>query len=327
MPFWIEGRIRSVYGRGHVESLSVVIPVFNSEESLPRLLVELSAVLSELVPAHEIILVNDGSSDRSEDVIRALVAQYPNVRGVELMRNYGQHNALVAGICAARHPVVVTMDDDLQHPPSEIHLLLEKLAMGFDVVYGVPAQEQHGLARDMASQVTKFVLKGAMGADTARRISAFRAFRREATAAFESHRGSYVNVDVLLTWGTTRFSSVLVRHDERRFGKSNYTLRKLVVHALNMVTGFSVLPLQIASFVGFAALGFGLLVLAYVVLRYVVQGASVPGFPFLASVVSIFAGAQLFAIGVIGEYLARIHFRLMDKPLYTVRSDSGSPDA
>ncbi|HVU03685.1 MAG TPA: glycosyltransferase family 2 protein [Polyangiaceae bacterium] len=307
------------------ESISVVIPVYNSEESLPRLIPELLAALEALTREFEIILVDDGSRDRSAAAVRELAAKHAEVRGIELMRNYGQHNALLAGIRVARNAVLVTMDDDLQHPPSELPKLLAKLAEGADVVYGVPEHQQHGLARDLASQITKLVLKGAMGAATASRISAFRAFRKEVTAAFSGHRGSYVNVDVLLTWGTTRFASVVVRHDERRFGTSNYTFRKLVVHAMNMITGFSVLPLQVASFVGFAALGFGLLVLAFVLGRYLLEGTSVPGFPFLASLVSILAGAQLFAIGVIGEYLARIHFRLLDKPLYTVRSDSGEP--
>ena len=127
---------------------------------------------------------------------------------------------------------------------------------------------------------------------------------------------------MLLTWGTTRFTGVTVRHDPRRAGTSNYTLRKLIVHALNLMTGFSTMPLQIASLVGFAFTLLGLLVLLFVVGRYFIQGGSVPGFPFLASIVAVFSGAQLFALGIIGEYLARVHFRMMDKPSYTVREDS-----
>jgi hypothetical protein len=124
---------------------------------------------------------------------------------------------------------------------------------------------------------------------------------------------------VLLTGGTTRFAAIPVRHDPRRLGTSNYTLRKLLTHALNMVTGFSTLPLQIASVVGFAFTLFGLGVLVFVLGRYFIQGASVPGFPFLASVIAIFSGAQLFALGIIGEYLARMHVRTMDRPAYVVR--------
>jgi undecaprenyl-phosphate 4-deoxy-4-formamido-L-arabinose transferase len=126
---------------------------------------------------------------------------------------------------------------------------------------------------------------------------------------------------VLLTWGTTRFGALTVRHDSRREGVSGYTLRALVVHALNMMTGFSVLPLQIASLIGFTFTIFGLLTLAFVISRYLVNGSPVPGFPFLASIIAIFSGAQLFALGIIGEYLARMHFRLMDRLPYVVSGE------
>jgi len=211
------------------------------------------------------------------------------------------------------------MDDDLQHPPEEIQHLLQKIAEGYDVVYGVPQQELHGFWRGLASQATKLALQGAMGAETARRISAFRAFRTQIRDAFANYQGSFVSIDVLLTWGTTCFVGVRVRHDSRRVGVSNYTLRKLVLHALNMMTGFSTLPLQLASLIGFGFTLLGILILAFVIGRYLIQGGSVPGFPFLASIIAIFSGAQLFALGIIGEYLARVHFRMMDKPPYAIR--------
>jgi undecaprenyl-phosphate 4-deoxy-4-formamido-L-arabinose transferase len=129
-----------------------------------------------------------------------------------------------------------------------------------------------------------------------------------------------VSIDVLLTWCTTRFAAVPVRHEPRRRGVTNYTFRKLVTHAFNMMTGFSTLPLQLASVVGFVFTLFGLVVLVAVIGRYLIQGEKVPGFPFLASVIAIFSGAQLFALGIIGEYLARMHFRMMERPTYAVRS-------
>jgi undecaprenyl-phosphate 4-deoxy-4-formamido-L-arabinose transferase len=137
--------------------------------------------------------------------------------------------------------------------------------------------------------------------------------------AFANYQSPFVSIDVLLTWGTTRFAAVPVRHDPRRIGKSNYTFRKLVTHALNMMTGFSVLPLQLASLMGFGFALFGLLMLVYVLGRYLIQGGSVPGFPFLASAIAIFSGAQLLVLGIIGEYLARMHFRMMEKPTYVIR--------
>jgi undecaprenyl-phosphate 4-deoxy-4-formamido-L-arabinose transferase len=247
------------------------------------------------------------------------------VRGIDLMRNYGQHNALLCGIRAARHEVVVTMDDDLQHPPEELPKLLAQLDEGWDVVYGTPLAEQHGFLRDMASRITKLALQSAMGAETARHVSAFRVFRTQLRDAMSSYRSQHVSIDVLLTWGSTRFATVTVRHDPRRIGTSNYTFRRLVTHALNMLTGFSTFPLQLASLSGFAFTLFGIGVLVYVVVRYLVQGTSVPGFPFLASMIAIFSGAQLFALGIIGEYLSRMHFRMMERPPYTVRATVGRP--
>ncbi len=302
------------------ESLSVVVPVYNSEAILPELVRRLEAVLRTTGRLFEVILVDDDSADGSWQTIVDLSDRYDFVYGQCLMRNFGQHNALLAGIRLAKGDLIVTLDDDLQHPPEEIPKLLAKLDDGFDVVYGTPQQEQHGFLRDLASRATKLALRSAMGAETAQKVSAYRVFRCALRDAFAGYASPYVSIDVLLTWGTKRFSSVVVRHDARHSGPSNYTLRKLVVHALNMATGFSVLPLQLASLVGFGFTVFGTCVLAYVLGRFMIQGTSVPGFPFLASVIAIFSGAQLFAIGIIGEYLARMHVRAMGRPAYSVRT-------
>jgi glycosyltransferase involved in cell wall biosynthesis len=305
-------------------AVSVVVPVYDGAAALPELVTRLAAVLAACAPHSEVLLVNDGSRDTSWQVILTLAGHGPlpggpRVRGIDLMRNYGQHNALLCGIRAAAGAVVVTMDDDLQHPPEEIPKLLAALGEEVDVVYGTPLAERHGLLRIAASRATKLVLEGAMGAAIASRVSAFRAFRTELRHAFEQYGNPYVSIDVLLIWATTRFAAVPVRHEPRRSGRSNYTFRLLARHALNMVTGFSVGPLKLASLVGFASTLLGIGVLAYVVGRYLVEGTSVPGFPFLASVIAIFSGAQLFTLGIIGEYLARMHFRLMSRPIYSVR--------
>ncbi len=304
-----------------VASLSIVIPVYRSEAILPELVRRIGAVVPSLAAQYELILVNDSSPDGSWEVILRLAEQYPWIHPINLMRNYGQHNALLCGIRAARFSVIVTMDDDLQHPPEEIPKLLAILEQGYDVVYGRPAQEQHGLLRDLASLVTKLALQNMMGAEIARQVSAFRAFRAEVAEGFRHYEGSFVSIDVLLTWGTNRFAATAVRHEPRAQGASGYTFRKLVTHAINMMTGFSSKPLQFASLVGFAFTLFGFAVLCYVIVRYLLQGTPVPGFPFLASIIAVFSGAQLFALGIIGEYLARMHFRSMQKPPYVVRSD------
>jgi undecaprenyl-phosphate 4-deoxy-4-formamido-L-arabinose transferase len=300
-------------------SLTVVVPVYNSEPMLPALVKRLELVLARLADEYELVLVNDGSRDQSWRVIQQLAKDHDWVCGINLMRNYGQHNALLCGIRAARFETLVTMDDDLQHPPEELPKLLAKLQEGFEVVYGYPEHEQHGWLRDVASGLTKLALQKSMGAETARHVSAFRAFRTQARDAFADYHSPFVSIDVVLTWATTRFVATQVRHDPRQTGVSNYTFGMLFRHAMNMMTGFSTLPLQLANLMGFTCTAFGAVLLVFVVGRYLLHGAEVHGFAFLASIIIIFSGAQLLALGIIGEYLARMHFRMMERPTYAVR--------
>lgn len=298
--------------------VSIVIPVFNAERNLPELYRQLMPAMEELVDTFEVVMVEDSSSDNSWDAIRRIAENDSRVRGFRLSRNYGQHNALLCGIRSARYETIVTMDDDLQHPVSEIRLLLEELLRGHDVVYGASDDNQHDLWRNVASRMTKLALQSAMGARSAAQVSAFRAFHTRLRRAFEEYKSPSVSIDVLLTWATTDFVAVKVKHAPRLAGVSNYTVRKLITHAFNLMTGFSTMPLKLASVIGFAFTLFGMGVLVWVVGRYFVYGASVPGFAFLASIIAIFAGAQMFTLGIIGEYLARMYGRTMERPAYVV---------
>ena len=306
-------------------SISIVIPVYNSQDSIGLVIEQLAEVLPTLTDTYEAILVEDNGTDDSWSVIQRLAQDYDWVQGFKLMRNYGQHSALLCGIRHVSHEVIVTMDDDLQHPIDKVKDLLAKLDEGYDVVYGTPEKEQHGLLRDVASQVTKIVLQGAMGADTARSISAFRVFRTSLREAFVDYRGPLVNIDVLLTWGTTKFTAITTPHAPRTIGTSNYTFGKLVTHTFNMVTGFSTLPLRFASILGLSMTGIGFLLLLYIILsQLLIFRYEVPGFTFTASIIAMFSGAQLFTLGIIGEYLARMHLRIMDKPAYIIGQSTES---
>jgi glycosyltransferase involved in cell wall biosynthesis len=305
------------------DGLSVVVPVYNSEGSLTPLVERLVAVLPSLASEWEILLINDGSRDRSWDVICELAARHPRVLGIRMLRNFGQHNALLAGIRAARFTVTVTMDDDLQHPPEEIPKLLTKMAEGGDVVYGTPNTLPHGFWRNFFSRFTKRAFGYAMRVDTLVDICAFRAFRTDLRRAFQAYSSPQLLIDVLLSWGTSNFSSVRCEHLPRTIGRSNYTPSKLFNQAMLILTGYSIAPLRMASSVGFLFTLFGLGLLAYVIGRYLIDGTSVPGFPFLASAIAIFSGAQLFALGIIGEYLARIFNRSVERPVYVVQETIG----
>jgi undecaprenyl-phosphate 4-deoxy-4-formamido-L-arabinose transferase len=305
-----------------MHSVSVVIPVFRGEHTLGELYRQLAPAMEAITSDFEIIFVEDCGGDSSWGIIAELAKIDPRVYGIRLNRNYGQHNALLCGIRAARCDVIVTMDDDLQHPVSEIALLLAAIDEDHDVVYGTPQAEQHGWLRDLASRLTKIALTSAMGAETARNVSAFRAFRTSLREGFRHYRSPTVSIDVLLTWTTSRFTAIKVRHVPRTAGVSSYTVGKLIKHAMNLMTGFSTLPLQIASIIGFAFLLFGALIMVLVMVNFLLRGSAVPGFAFLASIITIFSGAQLFALGIFGEYLSRMHFRSMDRPTYLIRDST-----
>jgi glycosyltransferase involved in cell wall biosynthesis len=303
-------------------AVSVVVPVYNSERTLDELVSRVSVACQ--TTSYELVLVNDGSRDGSWPRLSALANEHPAVRAFDLMRNYGQHNALLAGIRAARGDVVVTIDDDLQNPPEEIPKLLECLRReDADVVYGTSRDEHYGLMRGFATRLGKLALRIAIGNDIASRVTAFRAFRTDIRRAFASFEGPYVSIDALLSWGAGSYSFVEVEHRPREAGRSSYSAFRLVQHALNVLTGFTTRPLRWASLVGLAFTFLGLVILLIVLGRYVIVGSPVPGFTFLASALAIFSGVQLLTLGVIGEYLARVHTRVMSRPTYAVRQEVG----
>lgn len=296
---------------------SIVVPVFNGEGTLLELVERLNNMLGSLGEKTELILVNDGSADRSWELITELAGRFAWVRGINLMRNYGQHNATLCGIRAARYEVIVTMDDDLQHLPEQIPLLLETLNQGFDMVYGEPKNHSQSWWRQLGSFITRRLVASAAGVKDLRAVSPFRAFRTHLRNAFEDYANPDVMVDVLLSWGTRRIGVVAVDFQPRRDGSSNYTFRHLLRLSLLYLTNFSTTPLRISNLVGFSFTLLGLLGFVYVLVIYFTAG-SIPGFPFLASAIMIFSGVQLFALGIIGEYLARVSERTAGRKPYTV---------
>lgn len=296
------------------------MPVHNSESTIAPLVARVVAALGGREGELEIVLVDDGSRDSSWAAIQRQCEAVPCVRGLSLMRNYGQHNALLAGIRTTTHDYVVTLDDDLEQPPEAIPELLDVFDREpVDVVYGARAAKREGITREWEARVFRTLLGRGLRVGSARGIAPLRAFRGELREVFDRDHGPNVSIDALLGWGTTRFASIEVPYSPRDAGRSSYGFARRLRHAILEVTGFTTLPLRIASVLGFVMTAFGLGVLAYVVVRYLISGSSVPGFAFLASIISVFAGAQLLALGVIGEYLARVHERTMDRPAYVVR--------
>jgi len=302
-------------------NLSVVVPVYRGESLIEPLVERLRKSLPAVAKKYEVILVNDGSPDNSWEVIERLAEKYPGwVRGIRLMRNYGQHNATLCGARLACYEVTVTMDQDLQHLPEDIPLLLAELEKGYDVVYGAPKVLPQGLIRNLLTANIKRILADTMGVPSVKNMSAFRAFRTHLRSAFENFQSPTMIIDVLLSWGTSRFTSVPV--DIARAQTSNYNFGALIRAALLILTGYSTKPLRLASWIGFVMTLFGLGVFVYVLVIYFTLG-SLPGFPFLASIIALFSGAQLFALGIFGEYLARMFDRSMDRPTYVIHQTVG----
>lgn len=301
----------------------MVVPCYKSGLTLPELVARLQVELPRVADRYEIILVVDGSPDDTYSVARQLENGDPeHLRTLLLRRNYGQHNALLAGLSRVRYDVTVTMDDDLQHRPEEITRLVAPLTDPLvDMVYGVATEEEHGFFRSLASRVVKGALALA-GVPNARSVSAFRAFRTNLREGFEHVADPFISLDVVLSWTTTAVRRVEVQMDQRTVGSSSYTLRALVRHAFNMVTGYGTVPLKLVTWLGLACSVFGFGLLVFVLVSFVRGEVQVAGFTTLASMIALFSGAMMLSIGILGEYLGRLHFRSMQRPTFLVRVDS-----
>lgn len=310
-------------------NVSIVIPCYRSAATLPELIGRIEESLLALVSDGKVqdweaILVVDGSPDAAAVVAESLARSHPNLRAVILRRNFGQHNALIAGIRAARFESLVTLDDDLQHPPEEIHKLLRALEdPTVDLAYGVAEVEEHGLMRSAASRFIKSSLALA-GVSNARWVGAFRAFRTDLREAFENVNDPQPNLDVLLSWSTASVVPVRLTMNRRTTGRSTYSIPRLASHALNMVTGYGVIPLKLATWLGFGFGFLGIILLLVVLIRYILGETTVAGFTTTIALIALFSGAQMVTIGIIGEYLGRQHFRSMLKPMYLIREMNGS---
>jgi glycosyltransferase involved in cell wall biosynthesis len=299
--------------------LSIVVPVYNSEPTLGPLMNRLTKVLAAITHRYEIILLDDGSRDGSWESIRSLqIADKGHVVAVQLMRNYGQHNTLMCGLGLARGDYVVTMDDDLQNPPEEIPKLLAHIKEhGLDLVYGCPNTRNHAAWRNVGSRIVwnfyRTVFRNPVTP------TPFRVMRRQLAQSVMFYDLNFTYLDGLLAWCTSRIAGVEVEHHPRTQGNSGYSLSKLLSLALNLYTNFSLIPLQIVSGLGVVTATSGFLIGIYYLIQYLASSIVVPGFASTIIAILILGGAQLLALGVIGEYLGRLHLNVNRKPQYVIR--------
>jgi glycosyltransferase involved in cell wall biosynthesis len=299
--------------------ISIVIPVYNSAGTLEQLHARLSATLGALTAHYEIILIDDGSRDQSWPAMQALGEQdREHVVAVQLMRNYGQHNTLMCGLGMARGAYVVTMDDDLQNPPEEIPKLLAHIKQnGLDLVYGCPSERQHASWRNLGSTIVWHFYRTVFRNPVT--PTPFRVMRHQLAQSVMFYDLNFTYLDGLLAWCTSRIAGVEVAHHARSEGSSGYSLGKLLALALNLYTNFSLIPLQIVSGLGLLTALCGFATGLFYLSQYFISNITVPGFASTIIAVLILGGAQLLALGVIGEYLGRLHLNVNRKPQYVIR--------
>ena len=310
--------------------LSFVIPVFDEEENLPELLDRLGRVADGLGRPYEIVLVNDGSRDRSLEVLRRAAAERPHLVVVDLNRNYGQHSAVFAGFEVARGEIVVTLDADLQNPPEEIPKLVAKMEEGYDLVGSVRVQREDTAFRRLASRLINWLTVKAAGVRLTDIGCMLRAYRGSIARTLCASQEISTFIPVLAELYAGRVTEIPVAHADRRRGESKYGLWQLVRLQFDLVTSFSVLPLRVTMAIGVATSALSMATAVVLVVGRLVYGHewAVSGVFTLFAVLFALLGVLLFAIGLLGEYVGRIYMEVRHRPRFIVRevirSDSAS---
>jgi undecaprenyl-phosphate 4-deoxy-4-formamido-L-arabinose transferase len=298
--------------------VSVVIPVFNEAATLADLHQRLSRTLKDAGRASEVIFVDDGSTDRSADVLRALHAQDPTVRVVRFNRNYGQHAAVFAGMELARGDVVITLDADLQNPPEEIPALLRRVDEGADVVGGARVTRHDSWFRRAASRAVNRVTSAIVGVRMTDYGCMLRAYRRSVVDQIIACQEISRFIPALANTFAASVAEVPVAHAPRREGRSKYGLLRLLRLNMDLMTGFSLLPIQAVSLAGVLVAALGLAFAVFLGLRRLLVGPEVEGVFTLFAILFFFVGLQILALGLIGEYVGRIYQEVRRRPRYVV---------
>jgi glycosyltransferase involved in cell wall biosynthesis len=289
--------------------ISIVVPVFRSSQTLPNLVNEINRVLQNSGYQYEIILVCDGSPDNSWNTICELHCNATNVVGINLRKNVGQHNALMAGLRHAKGSIVVTMDDDLQHNPSYIPAMVNKIEEGFDLVYAKFSSRRHSFWKVVGSKLNSFLARKLIGAPRDLYLSPFRAMSSELCEEVVASKTPFLYLDGTILELNPKVVSMLVEHEARIHGESNYNLRKSISLAARMATSYSILPLRLTTYLGITMSIFSFLLgILFIVQKLTIDVMPI-GWTSLITALMMVSGLQLLSIGVLGEYLGRL-FRI-----------------
>ncbi|MBL8150698.1 MAG: glycosyltransferase family 2 protein [Blastocatellia bacterium] len=299
--------------------ISIIVPVYNEEPNLQELYQRLTKTLTGIGKNYEIIFIDDGSSDASITLLQEFASQDPHVIAIKLTRNFGQHPAITAGLHTAKGRAVVLIDADLQNPPEEITKLYEKFCEGIDVVYGIRANRVDVGWRKSGSNFVMWLIEKLLGVKIPDdMISGFRIISHKVVAALNSIREQQYDTSIMMLWLGFSHAGVAVRHDSRNAGESKYTTWKLIYLTLDMLVGFSDFPLRAASIMGSVLALLSILVGLYMAIQKIVGIIDVPGYASIFVGITFLAGIQLLFLGIIGEYVARIHREMKGRPYYVI---------
>jgi len=297
---------------------SVVVPVYNSEQTLEKLFERTQETFSKLGLRFEMVFVNDCSRDGSWKVLKKLKQTYPEqVTAIHLAKNFGQHNALMCGFNQIKGDFAVTIDDDLQIPPEEIAKLIQKQNQtDADVVYGIYDRKKHNLFRNFGSSAVQLIFRRIF--QTTGNITAFRLIKSSIIHSVRQHRQSFVFIDGLLHWHTQFIERELVRHEKREFGRSGYSVKKLLLLTSNLLFNFTTYPLRLLVLLGTFFSVSSFVTGMYYIFRKIFYDVPLG---YTSTIVAIFfsSGILLLVIGVVGEYIGRIYSLQNDKPQFSVR--------
>ena len=302
-------------------SVSILIPVYKNDGGLDELVSRISASMANSAYANnfELILVDDCSPDNSWEVIQRLAKEHSFVQGATLSRNFGQHNAIMAGLNLVSGQYIVLMDDDLQHPPEAIPNMVQELVAGADVCYTRYANRQHAAWKIAGSRFNDLMASWLLAKPKGLYLSSFKALKRGMVDQIRSHEGPFAYLDGLILDITRRIATVEIQHGTRAYGEGNYSFKKSISLWLRMVTGTSIVPLRMVTLMGALIAMLGFFGAIFIVISNFLYPAESKGWASIIVTILLVSGFQTLFIGVLGEYLGRIHLRLNNKPQYLFR--------
>lgn len=302
-------------------AVSVVVPVYRGADSIPVLFDRLRSVFESENESFEAIFVDDRGNPENWSTVQALAAKHPQVTGIRLSRNFGQHAATLCGLTRAQGEWIVTIDEDLEQPPESIPAMLASARAGHLVVYGINEQRSHARWRNLTSELGRSAFKFAIPSLN-REYTSFRVIHRSVAKGLERFQSPFTFIDGYISWITNNYATVVVPHNRGMHASSSYNLRKLLTHMANIFVTFSDLPLRVATWLGVGASIGGALWGSFILVSKMLGVVSLSGYASIMAGMTFLGGLQLLILGIFGEYIARINFKTASMPLFLVEQDT-----